>query len=79
MPQETYKVIRHIYDDPYTFVEVEGRLMGESVITAVGFAKRSPEDQPNEQIGYELAVTRAKQKIRRKRQLMKQALRKQAK
>lgn len=79
MTQETYKVIRRIHDDPFTYVEVEGRLMGDTVIRESGFAKRCPEDAPNEQVGFELAFARAKQKIRAKRKQMKKAMRKKVK
>lgn len=65
-----YNVLVHSYLDPWTYVKireevlVKGRPRG---FTGEGFARRRAEDKPNEQVGFELALIRARENVRRKK------------
>ncbi len=72
-----YQVMAHIYKDPHTFVEIEDiATIGRRAIKIVGhgFAKRNACDKPNKNIGYEVAIARAIEDVRRKRTKIKNAI-----
>ncbi len=77
----SYSVRQHVYRDPHTFVEIEATVsVGKQVVklTGQGFAKRNACDAPNRSIGYEVAIARAIEDLRRQRARVKQTAVKRA-
>jgi hypothetical protein len=77
----SYKVRTHIYKDPHTFVEIEDAISvsGKTIrLIGRGFAKRNACDQPNKDIGYEVAAARAVEDLRQQRTNLKIAMKKKA-
>lgn len=75
-----YRIVEKIHQDPYTMVKIETtiNINGKKIkLEGVGFTKRNSCDAPNPQIGAEVAETRAKEMIRKKRNEIKKALKKQ--
>jgi len=73
----SYTVRQHIYRDPHTFVEIESAAtIGNKTIKLIGrgFAKRNACDAPSRDIGYEVAMARAVEDVRRQRAKIKHAL-----
>jgi len=68
-------IVEKKYKDPFTYVKVKGEATSkdgiQTIIYGEGFAKRNAEDQPNEHIGFEIALSRAKQELYRNRQKIK--------
>jgi hypothetical protein len=55
-------IINHKNKDPWTYVQVEQTVnfgFGAKVLTGQGAAKRSYQDTPNKQVGFEVAKLRA--------------------
>lgn len=74
-----YRVKQKVHKDPYTYVKLEANFnIGNRtiVIEGEGFTKRNSCDAPNKKIGLEVAETRAKDDLRKKREKIKTALRK---
>ena len=68
------KTVRHIYNDPFTMVEISQTITINNKkiqLAVVGFAKRLPCDEPNEEVGYNVAYTRALEQLKKKRREIK--------
>lgn len=74
-----YRIIEKVHQDPYTMVRIEADVSvnGKTIrLEGRGFTKRNSCDAPNQRVGFEVAETRAKEVIRKKRDKLKQALKK---
>lgn len=70
----SYTIRQHVYRDPHTFVEIESNAtVGSKTVKLIGqgFAKRNACDAPNRNIGYEVAIARAVEDVRRQRTRIK--------
>jgi hypothetical protein len=69
-----YEIVQHTYLDPWTYVRIREKMkIGNQVISLMGegFARRRAIDPPDERVGLELALTRAREHVRQRRKAMK--------
>lgn len=69
-----YEIVQHTYADPWTHVLIRERTrIGKQTFTLMGegFARRSSTDAPNRQVGFEVALVRAREQVRQRRKKMK--------